>query len=138
LEQQKFRVDKDYHQVLIQLFSIALPSPVFHDVPACPWLARGLATGKVLVEQGTDPLADCKNAIEQMNDMYWAIIYYYPESMHYRQLQLTCKIMKTPLIEPLYMHVDMPGTEETLDLCGKFPIMLVQNTALLNSPEILK
>lgn len=137
MDKQRFKVNDDYHSVLLQLCSIALPSPAFHNVPACPWLAKGLATSKVLVVKGTDPLLDVQEAISELKD-YWAIIYYYPESIKYQLLQITCKVMKSDIVEPLYMHVDMPGSEETINLCGRFPIILVQNTALLNSPEILK
>ncbi len=59
-------IDKDYVQVLQQLLVIALPSKKFNGHPPCPYLARGLSTGKVVIERGIDPTTDVRRA-EQHN-----------------------------------------------------------------------
>ena len=48
-------IQDDYQTVLKQLLFIALPHKKFNGYAPCPWLAKGLSTGKVLVERGVDP-----------------------------------------------------------------------------------
>ena len=53
--------------------------------------------------------------------------------MKAKELELTCKIMSNDEIEVLYMHNDDSTEPMNLKLCGKYPLLIVQNKKMLES-----
>ena len=125
-------IDKDYVQVLEQLLVIALPSKKFNGHPPCPYLARGLSTGKVVIERGIDPTTDVRRA-EQHNTTRWATAYWYNDDITAEKLELVCKVSETEELEVLYMHPKGAPKPMGVKLSGKFPLLIVQNKKVLEA-----
>lgn len=124
-------INDEYIEVLQQLLVIATPSPHFNGHAPCPWLARGLATGRVVIERGTEPCQDIASA-EKENHSRWATAYWYPPKTKQKELELACEIMANSDIECLYMHSENnPPKPMGMDLSGKYPLVIVQNRSLL-------
>ena len=123
-------IQDDYQTVLKQLLFIALPHKKFNGYAPCPWLAKGLSTGKVLVERGVDPTADVRKA-EQHNNERWATCYWYQKTMTAETLETVCKVMCNDDIEILYMHPKGAPKPMGVKLSGEYPLLVVQNKKLL-------
>ena len=123
-------IEDDYQAVLKQLLFIALPNKKFNGHAPCPWLARGLSTGKVTVERGVDPWQDVLQA-EKHNDTRWATCYWYPKTMKADTLEGVCHATCNQSIEVLYMHPRGAPKPMGVTLSGEYPLLVVQNRKLL-------
>ncbi len=132
MEYDKRWVSKDYVEVLQQLLRIATPKREFNGHAPCPWLAIGITSGKVSIERGSEPTVDVDKA-KQHNKTRWATAYWYQPTMKAKELELTCKIMSDDEITVLYMHDDDSTDPLNVKLCGKYPILIVQNKKMLDT-----
>ena len=125
-------VKDDYIEVLKQIINIATPSKHFNNHAPCPWLAIGISTGKVAIERGRIPTNDGDSA-KKFNNTRWATAYWYQPIMKAAELDLTCRAMSNSEITCLYMHKDDATDPMGQKLTGKYPLLIVQNTKLLES-----
>ena len=123
-------IEDDYQTVLKQLLVIALPHKKFNGHAPCPWLAKGLSTGKVVVERGVDAWQDVLKAKEH-NTVRWATCYWYPKNTLAKVLEAVCETMSDKEIEVLYMHPKGAPKPMGVALSGAYPLLVVQNKKLL-------
>jgi len=130
------QVDPGFIEVMKQLILIATPMKQFNGYPPCPWLALGLGKAKIVIERGSTPLHDVERAQVAMHPTpLWGIVYYYDESLEYQDLEKASHECDNNPDYPhtvLYMHKDVSTRPQGVQLAGKHPLLIVQDSDMLN------
>ena len=121
------------YKVLEQICNIAVPSPNFNNLPPCPFLAKAMATNKVSIQQGIIPAEDVKRGRKLIEDKQWAVVYWYPPNTEAELLELTCDVHTDMEVTCLYMHRAHSTKPMGMELTGKYPLLIVQSTPLLET-----
>ena len=128
--------DPAFIEVMKQLILIATPMKNFNGYPPCPWLALGLGKAKVLIERGSTPTYDTDRAQQTLRQTpLWGIVYYYDETLHHQDLEKAYRECDTNPDYPhtvLYMHRAVADNPRGVQLAGKHPLLIVQDSDMLN------
>ena len=130
------KYDPRFLEVMKQLILIATPMPNFNGYPPCPWLAVGLSRAKIVIEAGSTPVYDTQRALKHFTSKpLWGIVYYYDETLHHQDLEKAYHECDNNPDYPhtvLYIHRAVADNPRGVQLAGKHPLLIVQDSDMLN------